>query len=158
VQVPSPIITGEFASHNPIQEGDKTVNAYTTVLLYAGWVMILALIYVSPRVPQALLGQKRIDAWERGKESTDPMFLQRAKSAHLNCLENFPVFAGVVAMAGLMGEVEAINGIAAFVLYARIAQSVVHISGTSFIQVFLRATFFLLQVFITLYMVYLLVC
>ncbi|WP_291770982.1 MAPEG family protein [Limnobacter sp.] len=134
------------------------MNAYTTVLLYAGWVMILALIYVSPRVPQALLGQKRIDAWERGKESTDPMFLQRAKSAHLNCLENFPVFAGVVAMAGLMGEVEAINGIAAFVLYARIAQSVVHISGTSFIQVFLRATFFLLQVFITLYMVYLLVC
>ncbi|MCE2746091.1 MAG: MAPEG family protein [Burkholderiales bacterium] len=135
----------------------STVNAYTTVLLYAGWILLLALFYATPRIPQALLGQKRIDSWERGKESTDPMFLQRAKAAHLNSLENFPVFAGVVAMAGLMGQIEAINGIAAFVLYARIAQSVVHISGTSFIQVFLRANFFLLQVFITLYMVYLLV-
>lgn len=134
------------------------MNAYTTVLLYAAWILILALLYAVPRVPQALLGQKRIDSWERGKEPIDPMILQRAKSAHLNCLENFPVFAAVVAIAGLMGQIEAINGIAAFVLYARIAQSLVHISGTSFIQVSLRATFFLAQVGLTLYMVYLLVC
>ncbi|WP_334119986.1 MAPEG family protein [Limnobacter sp.] len=134
------------------------MNAYTTVLLYAGWILILALLYALPRVPQALLGQKRIDSWERGKEPIDPMMLQRAKSAHLNCLENFPVFAAIVAIAGLMGQIEAINGIAAFVLYARIAQSVVHITGTSFIQVFLRANFFLAQVGLMLYMVYLLVC
>ena len=134
------------------------MNAYTTVLLYAGWILILALLYALPRVPQALLGQKRIDSWERGKEPIDPMMLQRAKSAHLNCLENFPVFAAIVAIAGLMGQIEAINGIAAFVLYARIAQSVTHITGTSFIQVFLRANFFLAQVGLMLYMVYLLVC
>jgi uncharacterized MAPEG superfamily protein len=140
------------------QQGDKTMNAYTTVLLYAGWILILALFYALPRVPQALLGQKRIDSWERGKEPIDPMMLQRAKSAHLNCLENFPVFAAIVAIAGLMGQIEAINGIAAFVLYARIAQSIVHITGTSFIQVFLRANFFLAQVGLMLYMVYLLVC
>jgi len=133
------------------------VNAYTTVLLYAGWILVLALFYATPRIPQALLGQKRIDSWERGKEPIDPMMLQRAKSAHLNCLENFPVFAAIVAIAGLMGQIDAINGIAAFVLYARIAQSVVHITGTSFIQVFLRANFFLAQVGLMLYMVYLLV-
>jgi len=133
------------------------VNAYNAVLLYAGWILVLALFYALPRVPQALLGQKRIDSWERGKESTDPMFLQRAKSAHLNCLENFPVFAAVVAIAGLMGQIDAINGLAAFVLYARIGQTVSHILGTSFILVMSRATFFLAQVFLTLYMVYLLV-
>ncbi|MBU0784610.1 MAG: MAPEG family protein [Gammaproteobacteria bacterium] len=133
------------------------MNAYTTVLLYAGWILVLALFYATPRIPQALLGQKRIDSWERGKEPIDPMMLQRAKSAHLNCLENFPVFAAIVAIAGLMGQIDAINGIAAFVLYARIAQSVVHITGTSFIQVFLRANFFLAQVGLMLYMVYLLV-
>ncbi|MDX1668860.1 MAG: MAPEG family protein [Limnobacter sp.] len=134
------------------------MDAYTTVLLYAGWVLLLALFYATPRIPIALLGQKRIDSWERGKESTDAMFLQRAKAAHLNCLENFPVFAAVVAIAGIMGQVDAISGIAAFVLYARIAQSVTHIVGTSFVLVLLRATFFLIQVFITLYMVYVLVC
>lgn len=134
------------------------MNAYTTVLLYAGWILLLALFYALPRVPQALLGQKRIDSWERGKESTDPLFLQRAKSAHLNCLENFPVFAAVVAMAGVMGEIDAINGIAVFVLYARIGQTISHILGTSFVLVMSRATFFLAQVFLTLYMVYLLAC
>lgn len=134
------------------------MNAYNAVLLYAGWILVVALFYVLPRVPQALLGQKRIDSWERGKESTDPMFLQRIKSAHLNCLENFPVFAAVVAIAGLMGQIDAINGIAVFVLYARIGQTISHILGTSFILVLSRATFFLAQVFITLYMVYLLVC
>ncbi len=134
------------------------MNAYNAVLLYAGWILVLALFYALPRVPQALLGQKRIDSWERGKESTDPMFLQRAKSAHLNCLENFPVFAAVVAIAGLMGQIDAINGLAAFVLYARIGQTVSHILGTSFILVMSRATFFLAQVFLTLYMVYLLAC
>ncbi|MAZ10692.1 MULTISPECIES: MAPEG family protein [unclassified Limnobacter] len=134
------------------------MNAYTTVLLYAGWILLLALFYATPRIPQALLGQKRIDSWERGKEPIDPMFLQRAKSAHLNCLENFPVFAAVVAVAGLMGQIETISAIAVYVLYARIAQSISHILGTSFILVMLRATFFLIQVLITLYMVYLLVC
>ena len=97
------------------------MNAYTTVLLYAGWILLLALFYATPRIPQALLGQKRIDSWERGKEPIDPMFLQRAKSAHLNCLENFPVFAAVVAVAGLMGQIETISAIAVYVLYARIA-------------------------------------
>ncbi|HEX4918587.1 MAG TPA: MAPEG family protein [Limnobacter sp.] len=134
------------------------MDAYTTVVLYAAWTILIAFVYVLPRVPQALIGAKRIDNWERGKEPNDPPFLQRAKGAHLNCLENLPVFAAVVAMAGLMGKVELINGIAAFVLYARVAQSLVHISGTSFIQIFLRATFFLVQLGITLYMVYLLVC
>lgn len=134
------------------------MNAYNAVLLYAGWILVLALFYALPRVPQALLGQKRIDSWERGKESTDALFLQRAKSAHLNCLENFPVFAAVVAIAGLMGQIDAINGLAAFVLYARIGQTVSHILGTSFILVMSRATFFLAQVFLTLYMVYLLAC
>lgn len=134
------------------------MNAYNAVMLYAGWILVLALFYALPRVPQALLGQKRIDSWERGKESTDPLFLQRAKSAHLNCLENFPVFAAVVAIAGLMGQIDAINGLAMFVLYARIGQTISHVLGTSFVLVLSRATFFLAQVFLTLYMVYLLVC
>ena len=134
------------------------MNAYTTVLLYAGWILLLALFYAAPRIPQALFGIKKIDSWERGKEPIDPLFLQRAKAAHLNALENFPVFAAVVAIAGLMGQVELIAGIAAYVLYARMAQSVTHIIGTSFVLVMLRATFFLVQVLITLYMVYLLVC
>ncbi|CAN0580187.1 MULTISPECIES: MAPEG family protein [Marinobacter] len=130
------------------------MTAYTAVLLYAGWMLILALIYAVPRVPQALTGAKPIDSWERNKQPIDAPILQRAKAAHLNCIENFAVFAAVVVVAGLMNRLEAIGGLAALVLYARIAQSVVHISGTSFIQILLRATFFLIQIVLVLVMVY----
>lgn len=130
------------------------MTAYTAVLLYAGWMLILALIYAVPRVPQALTGAKPIDSWERNKQPIDAPILQRAKAAHLNCIENFAVFAVVVVVAGLMNRLEAIGSLAAFVLYARIAQSVVHISGTSFVQIFLRATFFLIQILLVLVMVY----
>ncbi|MAA76196.1 MAG: hypothetical protein CMN28_16010 [Salinisphaeraceae bacterium] len=132
------------------------MDAYTAVLLYAGWMLVLTLAYAFPRIPLALTGQKSIDSWERGKESPDPAIQQRMKAAHMNCVENFPVFAAVVVAAGLMNELAAIGGLAAWVFYARLGQSLVHISGTSFVQIMLRATFFVAQVFIILYMIYLL--
>lgn len=128
------------------------MTAYSAVLFYIMWMLVLALFYAFPRVPLALTGKKSIDSWERGKENPDPMFLQRAKSAHMNCVENFPLFAGVVVVAGLLGQIEVANAVAAYVLYARVAQSLVHISGTSFIQVMARATFFLIQVALIFYM------
>lgn len=130
------------------------MTAYSAVLFYIIWMLVLTLVYAFPRVPLALLGKKPIDSWERGKESPDPLFLQRAKSAHLNCIESFPLFAGVVAIAGLMGQLEVVNAVAAYVLYARVAQSLIHISGTSFIQVMARATCFLAQVVLIFYMAF----
>jgi len=130
------------------------MDAYTAVLFYIVWMLVLTLIYAFPRVPLALLGKKSIDSWERGKENPDPMFMQRAKSAHMNCVENFPLFAGVVVVAGLLGQIEVANAVAAFVLYARVAQSLIHISGTSFVQVMARATFFLIQVVLIFYMAF----
>lgn len=129
------------------------MTAYTAVLLYAAWMIVLALAYASPRIPLALFGKKPIDSWERGKEPIDPLFLQRAKSAHMNAIENFPLFAAVVVIAGLMDQIAMANSVAAYVLYARVAQSVVHISGTSFVQVMLRATFYLVQLALIVYMI-----
>ena len=130
------------------------MTAYSAVIFYIIWMVFLTLLYAFPRVPLALLGKKSIDSWERGKENPDPLFLQRAKSAHMNCVENFPLFAGVVAMAGLLGQIEVANAVAAYILYARVAQSLVHISGTSFVQVMARATFFLVQVALILYIAF----
>ncbi|MES0873956.1 MAPEG family protein [Sinimarinibacterium thermocellulolyticum] len=122
------------------------MTAFDAVLLYILWMIVLLLIYAGPRIPQALLGAKPIDSWERNKAPVDPPFLQRAKNAHLNCIENLPLFVGVVAVAALMDQIAIADGVAAYVLYARVAQSVMHISGTSFIQILLRATFFLIQI------------
>lgn len=130
------------------------MTAYTAVLLYAGLMLLLTLSYAFPRVPQGLTGKKPLDSWERGKENPDPPIMQRMKAAHMNCIENFPVFAAVVIVADLMGQLAVVGGLAAWVLYARVGQILAHISGTSFIQIMTRATFFVAQVFIILYMIF----
>lgn len=126
----------------------------TVVLLYAGWCLLLPLIYATYRVPKVLGGNKSADHWERGNPVDDPPVLVRMKNAHLNCLENFPVFLGIVAIAAFVDNLAAIAVLAPWVLYLRVAQSVVHISGTSFVQILIRASCFVAQLLIMLYMVY----
>lgn len=122
------------------------MNAFTAVLLYAAWTLLLPVFYASIRVPLIASRKKRADHWERGKASDDPSLLVRAKHAHLNCTENFPVFAAVVAIAALMGRIAVADALAAYVLYARLAQSLVHIVGTSFALIALRGLFYAVQV------------
>lgn len=66
--------------------------------------------------------------------------------AHLNCVENLPVFAALVAAAGLSGQLAVMESTAMYVLYARIGQSVAHLISTSPAMVWIRATFFFVQV------------
>lgn len=130
------------------------MTGFTAVLLYIVWTFILALSYATYRVPFVLTAKKRADHWERGKPSDDPAVLVRAKGAHLNCVENFPLFAAVVVIAALMGKSPVADALAAYVLYARIGQSLAHVLGTSLPLVLLRATLFLTQVALVLVMVW----
>ena len=128
------------------------MSGFTAVLLYIVWTLLLALAYAGYRVPLILIGSKRADHWERGQPSDDPPVLVRAKGAHLNCIENFPLFAAVVVVAALLGKSAVVDGVAAYVLYARIGQSVVHLIGTSLPLIAIRATLYLIQVALVLYM------
>ena len=122
------------------------MTGFTAVLLYGIWTLLLPVFYASYRAPLILGGRKRADHWERGKPVDDPPLLARAKSAHLNCTENFPVFAAAVCIAALLGKSAPIDALAAYVLYARIAQSVTHIIGTSTILVLIRGIFYAIQI------------
>lgn len=130
------------------------MNGFTAVLLYAAWTFALALFYALPRVPAALLGRKPADAWTRGQPNPDPALLVRASHAHMNCVENFALFAAVVVVAALMQKSAVVDAFAAYVLYARVAQSSVHLIGTSFFLVLIRATLFLIQVALILSMIW----
>ncbi len=127
------------------------MGAVEAVLYYLIWMIALALFYAFPRVPKALFAGKPIDSWERDKPAIDPAYMQRAKAAHMNCVENFPLFLGVVAMAAITDQLIVADSVASFVLYARVAQSLVHISGTSFVQIMTRATMFLVQLALIVY-------
>lgn len=129
------------------------MEGLSAVLMFSGLTLLLALSYALPRVPQVLLGKRKADAWTRGNAVNDPGILVRAQHAHLNALETLPVFAAVVIIASLMGKADAVAALAGFVLYARVGQVIAHLLGTSFILVIVRATFFIIQTLLMLFMI-----
>ncbi len=133
------------------------MTALAAVLYYVLWTIALVLLYAGPRIPLAAFTDRTMDSWERNKPVIDPAFFQRAKGAHLNCLENFPAFAAVVIIATLMGKSAVVDGLAAYVLYLRIAQGVVHMIGNSSPLVLVRAGFFAAQIILVGYMALMLV-
>lgn len=130
------------------------MTGFEAVLLYIVWIVALVLVYAGPRIPLAAFTERRMDSWERTKTPTDPPFFLRAKGAHLNCLESFPLFAAIVCIAALMSKSAVVDGLAAYVLYLRVAQGVTHMIGDSSPLVLVRATFFVGQMLIMLYMVW----
>lgn len=130
------------------------MTALTAVLLYAAWTLLLPIFYASIRVPLIAGQRKSADHWERGKTSDDPALLVRAKHAHLNCTENFPVFAAVVFVAALLGKIGIADALAGYVVYARIAQSLAHLAGTSLPLIALRGTFYFVQIVLIFYMLW----
>ncbi len=89
------------------------MTAFTAVLIYAAWTLLLPIVYAGTiRVPSIASGRTRADHWERGKPNDDPAVLARMKNAHLNCTENFAVFAAIVVVAALLGKVAVVDAAA----------------------------------------------
>ena len=113
---------------------------------FAGWTILLTLIMATNRMANMFGGAKiPINKFSPSGEDL-PGFGHRITRAHMNCVENLPVFAALVAAAGLSGQFGVMEGTAMYVLYARIVQSVVHMISTSPAMVWIRATCFFIQV------------
>lgn len=130
------------------------MTGITALLLFAAWTLVLMFLYVGYRVVLVLAMKKRADAWRRDLADTDPPFVQRAHHAHLNCVENLPLFAAIVLAAHAIGKAPVVDAVAAWVLYLRLAQSITHLVGVSHWLVFVRANFFTLQALLYLYMIW----
>ncbi len=122
------------------------------MLYYLLWMTLVLFMYVGHRIPLVLMGKKPADHWTRGKPTDDAGFFVRASHAHANCVENFALFAAVVLAALALGKSEVVDGLAAYVVYARVAQTLCHLIGTSLVLVLMRATFFIIQVLLVAYM------
>lgn len=116
-----------------------------SLLGFTAWTVLLILGVVSYRSFFVLSGRRAANDWQRARATQDPELLQRLTHAHANCLENLPLFASVILVAGLAGKLELIDPLAPWYLGLRIAQSTVHLTGTSSWQVSLRFTLFLPQ-------------
>ena len=112
---------------------------------FAGWTVLLLLTVANLRMLNFFTGKKAINGFSPTGDDL-PGFGQRVTRAHLNSVENLPVFAALVASAGLSGQFSIMESTVMYVLYARIAQSVAHMISTATLVVWVRATFFFVQV------------
>jgi uncharacterized MAPEG superfamily protein len=130
------------------------MTGITALLLFAAWTLVLMFLYVGYRVALVLAMKKPANSWGRDDKVDDPAFVVRAKHAHLNALENLPVFAAIVLAAVALGKTPVVDQVAAFVLYARLAQSTVHLIGVNHWLVFIRANLLVVQAALFLYMIW----
>lgn len=123
------------------------------VTLFAGWaVLLIAILFVYRLI--RVLGGKPVNAWTRGNPVDDAPFIVRVSHAHLNTLENLPVFAAIVLAGILSGQGAALDPLAPWVFYARIAQTATHLIGTTPALVLVRATFFGVQFILFIVMLF----
>ena len=130
------------------------MTAIQALLGFAAWTLLLVFGVFLYRGLLFLTGTP-INSWPRGaKPSSDAAFAKRMEDAHANCLENLPVFAVIVLSAWAMGQLDTIAVLAPWVLYARIGQSLIHLTGVGQLQVLVRATFWSVQLGLMLWMLF----
>jgi len=130
------------------------MTALQALIGFAAWTLILVAGVFLYRGMKFVTGTP-INSWPRGaKPAGDAPVIKRLEDAHANCLENLPVFAVIVLGATALGRLDTVAALAPWVLYARIAQSVTHLTGVGRPHVFVRASFWSIQLGLMLWMAF----
>lgn len=120
----------------------------TALLGLVAWTAIMTFVLVLARLRAGTSG-KPLNSFSPSGTDLDALG-QRVTRAHANCQENLAVLAAPLLYALATDQAAITNGLAMAVLYARLAQSVVHMASGSVPAVLLRATAFGVQMTITL--------
>jgi uncharacterized MAPEG superfamily protein len=115
------------------------------LLGFVTWTLLLLAALAVARVSQVLAGERQANEFPSGVPHGGDAYW-RLNRAHLNCVENLPLFGAVVLVASAAGVVApALDTLAGVYLGARVGQSLVHLSSGSVTAVNVRFTFFLIQ-------------
>ena len=118
------------------------------LLGFAAWTLVVLMGSIGVyRWSRILKGRASVSEW-RADVPQGSEWYQRAMRAHMNCVENLPVY-GAIVLAGFATDVSGrdLDGLALTLLAARIGQSLVHIGAkqTEPVAVF-RFTLFFVQI------------
>lgn len=115
------------------------------VLGFAAWGMLLAGVIAMWRTFEVLAGKKKSNEFPAGVEH-GTSFYWRINRAHINTVENLPIFAAIFLTARIGGVTSPDTAmLAQIILGARVMQSLVHISSGSAMAVNVRFAAFLTQ-------------
>jgi len=115
--------------------------------------VLLLLAIAAARVRHVLAGKARASDFTAGIPHGGDRYW-RLNRAHLNCLENLPLFSAVVLTGAVIGaEAPWLDRLAELYLLARIGQSLTHISSGSDRAIQVRFAFFGIQLLCLLGMI-----
>jgi hypothetical protein len=110
---------------------------------FAAWAALLVSSIGVVRWVQVLTGRKRVNEFPGGVQHGGDVYW-RLNRAHINTVENLPIFATLILVAQLLHVGVLLP--AEIVLGARVVQSLIHVSSGSPPAVTLRFTAFATQV------------
>jgi uncharacterized MAPEG superfamily protein len=118
------------------------------LLGFALWTLLILLVAIGPyRWARILTGRTRASHWTADPNAGSGYY-PRAMRAHMNCIENLPVFVTIVYAIDRVGlQTPLLDVLALIVLGARIVQSSVHIALVQTDNViFVRFGFYFAQI------------
>lgn len=121
--------------------------SYWALIGFVVWTLMLLVFGIGfTRVAQVLRREAKANAFNPSVPHGSDAY-QRRMRAHLNCVENLPLFAALVLLGGALGLTGSLfQGTAFVVLPARLGQSVVHLASGTSRAVLVRFAFFSVQV------------
>jgi uncharacterized MAPEG superfamily protein len=122
---------------------------------FIAWTLLLLTLMEVIRSQLVLRGKVPANGFTPDNANLSP-FMQRLARAHANCLENLPIFGGLLLIAIVTGGTSITDPLAYLFLGARVFQSLVHLISVSSLAVTIRFTAFALQTAIGLYWAFML--
>ncbi|MHB1529727.1 MAG: MAPEG family protein [Acidiferrobacteraceae bacterium] len=120
---------------------------------YIAWTATLLAGIAALRIWVASTGRHPANSFRPDGSDVSP-FSGRLCRAHANCYEHFPLIGGTLLLAIASNTTMITNGLALWLLAARVAQSTVHLISSTVRVVQLRFAFFVVQYAIVLYWIY----
>ena len=126
--------------------GVSLLPPLVALVLFAVWGLLLVVAIVVSRSLQIFFQGKKAGDFPAGTPHGGGAYW-RLNRAHLNVTENLPFF-GVVVLAGLYMQLQdtAFQILPSLILYARVAQSLIHVASGTMAAVTLRFICYLVQV------------
>ncbi|MEP0354441.1 MAPEG family protein [Paraglaciecola sp.] len=116
-----------------------------SLLGYISWILFLLIFIAIYRTLLVMKKQKEPNGF-KSDGSDSPPFGERLSRAMGNCVESFSFNGGLMLLALATNSAVITNGLAWFLLAARLGQSITHLISTSVLAVQIRFVFFLIQI------------
>ena len=127
-------------------------HSVVALVLYALWAIALVLMVAADRVLMVIRGEAKANSFTPGVPHGSDSYW-RINRAHLNTLENLPIFAAIVLSGWVVGmETATFNRLAIIVVVARIVQTAIHIASGSVVAITFRFTALAVQLICEIWM------